>query len=73
MRQKKGRTVPSSRMAAEIERTKWTQFRSFLDKNDRKLFDQMFDCAKLHNAACSNAGPLLLLPSFFSAYLIWDL
>jgi hypothetical protein len=42
-------------MAAEIERTKWTQFRSFLDKNDRKLFDQMFDCVKLSSAACSSA------------------
>ena len=50
-----GRTVPSFRMAAEIERTKWMQFRSYLDKKDRKMFDQMYDCVKLHNAACSNA------------------
>jgi hypothetical protein len=42
-------------MAAEIERTKWRQFRSLLDKNDKKMFDQMYDCAKLNNAACSNA------------------
>jgi hypothetical protein len=41
-------------MAAEIERTKWKQFKSLLDK-DRKMFDQMYDCVKLHNAACSNA------------------
>ena len=50
-----GRTVPSFRIAAEIERTKWKQFRTFLDKSDRKKFDQMYDCLKLHNAACSNA------------------
>ena len=50
-----GRTVPSFRMAAEIERTKWKQFRSYLEKKDRKLFDQMYDCVKLHNTACSNA------------------
>ena len=49
-----GRTVPSLRIAAEIERTKWRHFRSYLDK-DRKMFDQMYDCVKLHNAACSNA------------------
>ena len=42
-------------MAAENERTKWNQFRSYLDKKDRKMFDQMYDCFKLHNAACSNA------------------
>ena len=50
-----GRTVPSFRMAAEIERTKWKQFRSLLDKKDRNMFDEMYDCVKLHNAACSNA------------------
>jgi hypothetical protein len=50
-----GRTVPSFRMAAEIERTKWKQFRSYLDKKDRKEFDRMYDCVKLHNTACMMA------------------
>ena len=50
-----GRTVPAFRIAAEIERTKWKQFRSYLDKKDRKEFDRMYDCVKLHNTACSNA------------------
>ena len=50
-----GRTVPSFRIAAEIERTKWKPFRSYLDKKDRKMFDEMYDYFKLHNAACSNA------------------
>ncbi len=50
-----GRTVPSFRIAAEIERTKWKQFRSLLDKKDRKMFDQMFDIVKLYNTACMMA------------------
>ena len=50
-----GRTVPSFRIAAEIERTKWKQFRSYLDKRERKTFDQMYDCVKLHNTACMMA------------------
>jgi hypothetical protein len=50
-----GRTVPSFRIAAEIERTKWKQFRSYLDKKDRKTFDRMYDYVKLHNNSCSNA------------------
>ena len=33
---------------AEIERTKWKNFRSFLDKKDRKMFDQIYDHYKLH-------------------------
>ena len=49
------RTVPSFRLAAEIERTKWKQFRSYLGKKDRKMFDQMYDYVKLNNAASSNA------------------
>ena len=44
-----GRTVPSFRIAAEIERTKWKQFRSYLDKKDRDV-DQMYDYVKLNNA-----------------------
>ncbi len=50
-----GRTVPSFRIAAEIERTKWKQFRSLLDKKDRKMFDEMYDSVKLHNTACMMA------------------
>ena len=50
-----GRTVPLFRIGAEIERTKWKQFRSYLDKKDRKLFDQMYDCIKLYNTACMTA------------------
>ena len=50
-----GRTVPSFRMAAEIERTKWNQFRFYLDKKDRKEFDQMYDLYKSNSAACSSA------------------
>jgi hypothetical protein len=50
-----GRTVPSFRIAAEIERTRWKQFRSLLDKSDGNKFDQMYDYVKLHNNSCSNA------------------
>ncbi len=50
-----GRTVPSFRIAAEIERTKWKNFRSYLDKKDRRTFDQMYDYFKLHSAACMMA------------------
>ena len=50
-----GRTVPSFRIAAEIERTKWIPFRPLLDKSDRKTFDQMYDYFKLHSAPCMMA------------------
>jgi hypothetical protein len=50
-----GRTVHSFRIAAEIERRKWKQFRSYLDKKNRKMFDQMYDSVKLYNTACMTA------------------
>ncbi len=56
-----GRTVPSFRIAAEIERTKWKQFRLLLDKKDRKMFDQMFDIVKLYNTACMMAVKPVLI------------
>jgi hypothetical protein len=42
-----GRTIPSYRIAVEIERTKWKPFRQLLDKSERKMFDELFpihDC-----------------------------
>ena len=50
-----GRIVPSFRIAAEIEQTKWQHFKSLLNKNDRMMIEEMYDCVRLYNAACSNA------------------
>ena len=36
-----GRTIPSYRIASEMERWKWRPFRKLLDKQDRKIFDEM--------------------------------
>ena len=62
-----GRTVPSYRIAAEMERDKWKIFRQSLDKKDKKLFDQMFSYSKLYNSAGSNAcRPQLIHPILMS-------
>jgi hypothetical protein len=37
-----GRTNPSFRIAAEMERRNWKPLRQALDKKDRKMFDEMF-------------------------------
>jgi hypothetical protein len=68
-----GRTIPSFRIAAEMERTKWKPFRQALDKKDRKIFDEMFSYSRLYNSACSNAcRPVLihviLMPIIFEHY-----
>ena len=50
-----GRTVPSFRIATEMEKSRWRSFRAALSRKDRKIFDQMFDYSKLCNSAGSNA------------------
>jgi hypothetical protein len=37
-----GRTDPAFIIGGEIERTKWKQLRSFLDKKDRKMFECLY-------------------------------
>lgn len=62
-----GRTIPSYRIAAEMERSKWKIFRQGLDKKDRKIFDQMFSYSGLFNSAGSNAcRPMLIHPILMS-------
>ncbi|TLX91429.1 MAG: hypothetical protein E6K94_03310 [Thaumarchaeota archaeon] len=46
-----GRTVPSFRIAGEMEKRKWKPFRALLDKKDRKIFDEMFSYSRLYNSA----------------------
>ena len=65
-----GRTVPSYRIAAEMERSKWKVFRQSLDKKDRKIFDEMLDYSRLYNSAGSNAcRPILIHPILMSILL----
>jgi hypothetical protein len=37
------RTIPSFRIALEMEKTEWRPFRNALDKEERKEADEMFD------------------------------
>ena len=58
-----GRTIPSYRIAAEMERSKWKIFRQSLDKKDKKEFDEMFSYSRFYNSAGSNAcRPILIHP-----------
>jgi hypothetical protein len=62
-----GRTIPSYRIASEMERSKWKVFRQRLDKKDRKEFDKMFSYSRLYNSAGSNAcRPILIHPILMS-------
>jgi hypothetical protein len=56
-----GRTIPSFRIASEMERWKWRMFRKFLDKQDRKVFNELLSIPRLYNAAGTMAcRPVLI-------------
>jgi len=56
-----GRTIPSYRIASEIEIRKWRPFRKLLDKQDRKIFDEMISIPRLYNVAGTMAcRPVLI-------------
>ena len=62
-----GRTIPSFRIAAVLEEKEWKQYRKYLDKKDRKVFDNMFSIARLYNSACSYAtNPIRIYPIMMS-------
>jgi hypothetical protein len=62
-----GRTIPSFRIAAEMERAKWRDFRSLLNLKDRKMFDQMFSYVRFYNSACMmQASPVVIHPVIMS-------
>ena len=62
-----GRTIPSYRIASEIEILKWRPFRKMLDKQYRKVFDEMFSYSRLYNSSGSNAcRPVLIYPILMS-------
>jgi hypothetical protein len=55
-----GRTIPSFRIASEIEILKWRPFRKLLDKQDRKVFDEMLCIPKVYDGnICSSFGYLV--------------
>ena len=56
-----GRTIPSYRIASEVEIRKWRSFRKALDKRDRKKFDEILSIPRFYNVAGTMAcRPVLI-------------
>jgi hypothetical protein len=62
-----GRTIPSFRLACVAEELKWRRFRSRLNKDDRKKFDEMFSTSRLYNSACVNSSRPIVLDCIMMA------
>ncbi|HEX9317577.1 MAG TPA: hypothetical protein VF884_01445 [Nitrososphaeraceae archaeon] len=61
-----GRTIPSYRIAAEIERKRWRPFRLMLKRKDRKLYDSMLSLPRLYNSA----GMMVCRPVVFHSVVM---
>jgi hypothetical protein len=67
-----GRTIPSFRIALEMERAEWKPFRNALDKSDRKKFDDMWDIPLWYISACSYSAQYVRLHPILMAILLHD-
>jgi hypothetical protein len=67
-----GRTIPSFRIAFEMEREEWKPFRNALDKSDRKKFDDMWDIPRWYVSACSYSAQYVRLHPILMSILLYD-
>ena len=51
-----GRTVPSFRMALEMEMAKWAGYRKCLRPDEREIFDRMMDACRI----CATASGIVV-------------
>ena len=67
-----GRTIPSFRIALEMEQAEWKPFRNALDKSDRKKFDDMWDIPRWYVSACSYSVQYVRLHPILMSMLLYD-
>jgi hypothetical protein len=67
-----GRTIPSFRIALEMEKEEWKPFRKALDRSDRKKFDEMWDLPKWYISACSSSVQYVRLHPILMSILLYD-
>jgi hypothetical protein len=65
-----GRTVPSFRIALEMEMTKWKGYRKCLRQNEREIFDRMMDNCRIHASASGMATRPNPLEAMFLSVLL---
>lgn len=65
-----GRTIPSFRLALAEEEADWKAYREYLNKREKKAFDDMLAIPRLYISACSGAvKPIRIYPIFISILL----
>lgn len=66
-----GKTVPSYRMALEMEIRRWDGFAKALRKDDRETFDELMDmCGGFVSAGSNATSPVIFEPMAMSIPLL---
>jgi len=64
-----GRTISSFRISSREEENEWKQFRSLINKSDRKIFDRIFSMAYLYTSASSYAVKSVRIQPIFMSII----
>jgi hypothetical protein len=67
-----GRTIPSFRILLDIEKSSWSSFRKYLNRNDRKTFDILFYIPKLYCHSLSNLSKSIIIESILMINLFYS-
>jgi hypothetical protein len=65
-----GRTILPIAQVIQQEREEWAKFRRVLRREDQTPFDEMFDSAKYHSAACAYASRPVPMEAIFMSILL---
>jgi hypothetical protein len=64
-----GRTIPSFRIATLMEENRWKLYSKYLNKREKKIFNNMFSFVYLYNSASSYASNSVIIPIIVSIAL----
>ena len=64
-----GRTIPSFRVLIDIEKLEWKQFRKYLCRQDKKIFNKLFSISELYCHSLSDLANPIIIQSIFMAIL----
>jgi hypothetical protein len=65
-----GRTILPIAQTIQQEREEWSKFRRALRKGDQQAFDEMFEAARYHAAACAYASRPIPMESILMSILL---
>jgi YesN/AraC family two-component response regulator len=63
------RTIPSFGLLVDIEKLEWKQFRKYLCRQDKKIFNRLFTIPKLYCHYLSDLANPIIIHSIFLAIL----